>query len=63
MLIPVTIKLKFVVVCPNGHRPITPATQEARTGESKTESFLVLQSEFKLSLGNLVSPCLKTKEG
>lgn len=61
MLILVTIKLKFVVACPNGHSAITPATQEARAGESKTESFLVLQSEFKLRWSNLVRPCPKTQ--
>lgn len=54
MPIPVTIKLNFVVLCPSGHRPVTPTIRKARAGESKNESFLVLQSEFKLSLGDLV---------
>lgn len=61
MPIPVTIRLTFVVLCRSGHRPVTPATRKAGAGESKNESFLVLQSEFKLSLGDLVRPCLKTR--
>lgn len=39
------------------HRPITPVTREAE----KDLSQLRLQSEFKVSLGNLVRSCFKIK--
>lgn len=56
-----TMNKNIVIAGPDKHRSIVTATQEVEAGESKFECLLVLYSEFKCSLGNLVMPYLKTK--